>query len=296
MAKQKIGISCAGGGIKAFSQIGVMRYLHALDIHGAAFSGTSMGSIVAAFLAADVPIDDIETALLDIEKAVVEEKLFKFTNAQVFPLIKSDASGLISPEPFIEILKTQLAKYGIHDFKDLKHPLIVAAVDLNSGQTVLFTNLQDFEYPEHIVIKDASLLEALQASASFPMVFDTMMFRDFQLVDGGITMNAPVMPLVTAGYYPVLSITMSIQSDYQTSTHLRDIANRVIEIVLNEGDLRAIKHAELNINAYDRNIGIFSFDKGKAAIDLGYEMAKQHHQDLLEFKKLTQPSWLDRFR
>lgn len=297
MAKRKIGISCAGGGIKALAQIGVIRYLDKLDIQGDGFSGTSMGSIVAAFLAAGLDVNDIEQAFLEIEHEVIKHKLFKFTNAQVFPLIKNDASGLISPLPFMEVLNKQFKRFNLHHFEDLKYPLTVVAVDLKSGRTVLFTNDDIKDEKNYIIIRDATLLEALQASCSFPMVFDTMMFRDLQLVDGGVSMNAPVLPLREIGYNPILSITMSIETEYEASTHLLDIANRVVEIVLNEGDAQAAKQADLNINAYDKEIGIFSFGKGKDAIQLGYKLAKEHHDQLIEFKKASQTStWASIFK
>src|SRR5690554_2916187 len=298
MAKKKIGISFAGGGLKAFSQIGVLKYLEEQKLFGVGFSGTSMGSLVAAFSACGLKANEIEECMLEIETFVIKEKLLKITNTQFFPLLKSDASGLISPKKFVDILTKQLDKCSSKTFYDLKYPLIVNAVDLNSGKTVLFTNIKNQikDNKNYIIIDDATLVEALQASCSFPMVFETMIYNDLQLVDGGVSMNAPVVPLKQAGFDPVFSITMGIKSDYQTTKKIIDITSRVVEIIINEADAKSIAFADLNINVFDKNIGMFSFGKGKEAIDLGYRVAKEHHQEIMDFKERGRASWLELFK
>ena len=298
MGKKKTAYSFAGGGIKAYAQIGILKYLEEVNVHAQAFAGTSMGSLVAAFSACGCSASNIEKYMLEIEEHIIKHRLLKPSSAQVFPLLKNDASGLISPAKFIDILSKQLIKCGSHTLDDLKYPLIVNAVDLNSGKTVLFTNIKNknYAFKDYIVVHDATIVEALQASCSFPMVFETMMWRDYQLVDGGVMMNAPVLPLKQAGFDPILSMTMGVQSDYHTTTKILDIASRVIEIMINEADAMAIRHADLNINAFDKEIGIFTFGKGKDAIQLGYDIAKAHHDEIIAFKEKSRTSWLELFK
>jgi NTE family protein len=269
MALKRIGFSFSGGGIKAYAQIGIVKYLNEQGIFATGFSGTSMGSIVATLMACGLDIDAVETAMLEIEQEIIKHKLFNPTNAQFFPLILNDASGLIKPNRFVEILDKQLTKCNKTRLQDLSYPIIINAVDLNSGKIVIFTNQkQRFKnHTEYLVFDDALIVEAVQASCSFPMVFETMMWRDLQLVDGGVALNAPVLPLKQIGFDHILSITMGIRSDYHTTTKIRDIASRVVEIIINEADANAIKHAALNINAFDKNIGIFTLGKGKDAIE-----------------------------
>ena len=298
MAQKRIGFSFSGGGIKAYAQLGIVRYLNEQGIYATGFSGTSMGSIVAALMACGLDIDAVETAMLEIEQEIIKHKLFNPTNAQFFPLILKDASGLIKPHRFVEILSKQLAKCNKTRLKDLSYPIIINAVDLNSGKIVLFTNRKERfkNHAEYLVFDDALIVEAVQASCSFPMVFETMMWRDLQLVDGGVALNAPVLPLKQIGFDHILSITMGIRSDYHTTTKIKDIASRVVEIVINEADANAIKHAALNINAFDKNIGIFTLGKGKDAIELGYRVASEHHDDIMKFKENAQQSFWDLFK
>ena len=296
--KRDLGISFAGGGLKAYAQIGVLQYLEELGIAAQGFSGTSMGSLIAAFSASGCDAAAIKECMLEIEASVIKHKLLKASNAQFFPLMKNDASGLISPKKFVEILQKQLDKYHVKTFRDLKYPLIVNAVDLNTGRNVLFTNQKHNlkKQNDYIIVDDADLIEALQASCSFPMVFETMMWRNYQLVDGGVLMNAPVMPLKQAGFDDVISITMGIKNDYKTTNRIFDIATRVMEIVMNEVDVMAINHATININVFDKEIGIFSIGKGEAAIELGYKVAKEHHKELIEFKAKRESTLFNVFK
>ena len=285
MKRNEIGISLAGGGIKAFAQIGVLKYLKELNIIGKAYSGTSMGSIIACLLAGGVDIEDVENILLSIEEEVIDQKLFKFTNTQLLPVLKRDASGLMSAEPFIEVVKRHFEEYNLVNFSDLKYPLVIPAVDLKSGKTVLFTNINNMDEHKYYIIKDAPLMAALQASCSFPLVFNTMIYQGLQLVDGGVNMNAPVIPLKEAHIRPILSITMGFISDYETSSNLIEVGNRVIEIMIKEADLIASNDADLNINVYEKKINVFSLSKGHDAIDLGYQTAQTYKEALLELTK-----------
>lgn len=296
--KRDLGISLAGGGIKAYAQIGVLQYFEEIGITAGGFSGTSMGSIVAAFAACGLDAATIKKYMLEIEEEVLKNKLLKPSNAQFFPLVRNDASGLISPKKFVEILQKKLDKCNVKTFNDLKYPLIVNAVDLNSGRNVLFTNQKHNFNKQHdyIIVNDANLIDALQASCSFPMVFETMVWRDYQLVDGGVLMNAPVVPLKQNGFEDVISITMGIKSDYKTTNHIFDIATRVMEIIINEADTLAIEYATHNINVFDKEIGIFSIGKGKKAIDLGYKLAKEHHESLIKLKEKRESSLFNIFK
>jgi NTE family protein len=296
--KRDLGISFAGGGLKAYSQIGVLQYLDEIGLSANGFSGTSMGSLIAAFSACGLDAATIKEYMLEIEANVIKHKLLKPSNAQFFPLMKNDASGLISPKKFVEILQKQLDKCHVKTFRDLKYPLIVNAVDLNTGKNILFTNQRHNlkKTNDYIIVDDATIIEALQASCSFPMVFETMVWRDFQLVDGGILMNAPVIPLKQAGFDDIISITMGTKNDYQTTSHIFDIASRIMEIIINEADVLANENATCNINIFDKEIGVFSIGKGQSAIDLGYKTAKEHHKELIGIKEKRESSLFDIFK
>ena len=108
--RKKCGLALSGGGIKAFSQVGVVRFLKENGFKFDGFSGTSMGSIIATFLAHDIPINQVENSILKIEKIIIDEKLLDASNAQVFPLITRSITGLIDPSRFVRIIEDSFLK------------------------------------------------------------------------------------------------------------------------------------------------------------------------------------------
>lgn len=286
--KKRLGVALCGGGIKAYCQVGALRFLAEQGIKMEAFSGTSMGSIIATFMALGVPIDRISGHLLKIEKTILDEKLLAPTNAQVFPVLTRSMTGLVDPSRFVQIVEDELNAYHVKMLRDVKLPLIIIAVDLISGKLVYFTNRKEWIKPissQVIIIDDVSIVEALRASCSFPMVFETMELRDMQLVDGGILMNLPVLPLKEMGYKQVFSVSMENISSYDRSKHVTEIGARIVELMTVQTTASMMHMADFNLNVFDKKIGIFSFGQGEAAINLGYLRAKEESKHILALNK-----------
>lgn len=286
--RKKCGLALSGGGIKAFSQVGVVRFLKENGFKFDGFSGTSMGSIIATLLAHDIPINQVENSILKIEKIIIDEKLLDASNAQVFPLITRSITGLIDPSRFVRIIEEEFEQYNIKYIKDVKFPLVITSVDLISGKIVYFTNRKELiksPYKYFIIMDDVLLIDAIRASCSFPMVFATMNFRDMQLVDGGVLMNVPVAPLKSMGLEKVLSISMDSFNVYQGSSKVTEIGGRIIDLMANQSTNAMLSLSDYNINVFDKKIGIFSFGQGKNAINLGYQVSQIEKKSILEFKK-----------
>lgn len=286
--RKKCGLALSGGGIKAFSQVGVVRFLKENGFKFDGFSGTSMGSIIATLLAHDIPINQVENSILKIEKIIIDEKLLDASNAQVFPLITRSITGLIDPSRFVRIIEEEFEQYNIKYIKDVKFPLVITSVDLINGKIVYFTNRKELiksPYKYFIIMDDVLLIDAIRASCSFPMVFATMNFRNMQLVDGGVLMNVPVAPLKSMGLEKVLSISMDSFNVYQGSSKVTEIGGRIIDLMANQSTNAMLSLSDYNINVFDKKIGIFSFGQGKNAINLGYQVSQIEKKSILEFKK-----------
>lgn len=281
-----LGIALSGGGIKAYSQIGVLKRLKENDIDFSGFSGTSMGSIIATFAAAGISCDEIEERLLRVESEIVKRKLLNPSNAQVFPLITQSITGLINPKEFRNLLEIELKDLNIKKMSDIKLPLVIVSADLKSGALVYFTNrpkaFKSSKFEK--IFGDADIIDALQASCSFPMVFENMIYKDTQLVDGGVLMNLPVKPLRQLGFDRIFSISMEKLEPFKESKKATDIAMRIFDMSSSDATRNSIAMSDYNINVFHKSIGIFSFGKGKQAIDLGYKTASEVFQELEDIK------------
>jgi NTE family protein len=292
--KRKIGLALSGGGIKAYCEIGVYQVFEENDIQFDGFAGTSMGSIIAAFLACKLNSTEIKRRMLELESSIIKDKLFKTGNLDLLPLVLKHTDGFINSEQFENKLKLHFDELGIQNINQIPNLFVCVAVDLISGKPVLFTNdPKSFsKQKEYFVISDIEISKALGASCSFPLVFNTSKINNMQLVDGGVMMNIPVAPLKTMGFEKVVSVSMQDSSEFKESSSLRDMATRIIDLGMHESELWMIATSDLNINVKSKNIGVFSMGKGSAMIDKGYKAAIKMFDQIKQIKIQKKRFWL----
>jgi len=137
----KIGLALSGGAARGIAHIGVLQYLEERNIKPCCIAGTSAGSIVGAYYCSGRSISEIKSIVSEMSW----KDLFKLTIPR---------KGLIKISRFLAMLEEQL---GDTTFDQLKIPLIVNAVDLISGEEVLFT--------------EGSVARAVAASCAIPGIF-----------------------------------------------------------------------------------------------------------------------------
>ena len=158
------GISLSGGGARGIAHLGVLKALSEEGIKPGVISGTSAGAIIGAFVAAGIGHEEslniiIKTRLLSIFKPAFSWR------------------GLLSVDKLGKILSQHLPA----DFESLDLPFLVAATDINAGQTHYF--------------KSGNLTQAVMASSCIPVVFSPVEIDGILYVDGGILNNLPAEPI-----------------------------------------------------------------------------------------------------
>ncbi len=292
--KRKLGLALSGGGIKAYGEIGVVQVFEENEISFDGFAGTSMGSIIACFLACQLSVAEVKEHMLDLEKVIIKNKLFKPSNFELLPLVLKQIDGFIKSDEFEALLKSHFDALGYQFLSQIPELFVCVAADLISGKPVIFTNdPKSFaKSKEYIVISDIEIVRALTASCSFPLVFNTTKIMDLQLVDGGVLMNIPVAPLKVMGFEKVISISMQDMTEFKESTSMREIASRIIDIGIHETENWMISASDLNINIKSKNIGIFSMGKGSVMIEKGYKTAIKMFDQINKIKIQKRKFWL----
>ena len=292
--KRKLGLALSGGGIKAYCQIGVYKAFEeqGLDVDG--FAGTSMGSIIAALMATGISAHELEERLLTLEATVKKEKLFNANPVDLVPLVTRKADGFIPSTGFDKALKVHLDALGVRYLSDLKAPFVCVAVDLVSGRPVYFTNdPASFAHEKRaIIVSDVEIGFALRASCSFPLVFQTAKLDSMHLVDGGVLMNVPVEPLKTMGFEKVVSVTMQDLAEYNPDAGLKEVALRIIDLMINDSEMVMVAKSDLNLNIKSGKISIFSFGKGSTMIERGYKVALKQFDQLTKLTLVKKRFWL----
>ena len=292
--KRKLGLALSGGGIKAYCEVGVYQVFEENGIEFDAFAGTSMGSIIAAFMACGLKSEEIKRRMLDLEKEIIKDKLFKTKNLDLLPLVMKQTDGFINSDPFEAKLKTHFDELGIQTLADLPIAFACVAVDLISGLPVVFTNdPKSFEKQKaYRIVSEIEIPKALTASCSFPLVFNTTKILDMQLVDGGVMMNIPVAPLKVMGCEKVVSISMQDITEFKESSSMRDISTRIIDLGMHESEIWMIATSDLNINVRSKNISVFSMGKGAVMIDKGYKTAQKMFDQIAKIKIQKRRFWI----
>jgi NTE family protein len=144
-------------------------------------AGASMGAIVGAAYAAGKSIDQIKESVKGLSRPQLVS-LADFT---------LPTSGFVKGKKLTGWLKSVI---GGGSFEDMEIPFACVATDINSG--------------EGIVIKQGSVVEAVRASASIPVIFTPTRYQGRYLVDGGLVDPIPVAVLREMGADFVIAVNV----------------------------------------------------------------------------------------
>ena len=159
---KRIGLVLSGGAMRGAAHLGVLQVLDEAGIQPDMVVGVSAGSVVGGLYCAGIS----PTELQKIAKAMSWKRLARLIRPD---LGFFDISGL-------ETVINELT--GHATFQDLKVPFAATAVDILSGQMVIF--------------QEGPLARAIRASCSVPGIFSPMPDGDRLLIDGGALNNLPV--------------------------------------------------------------------------------------------------------
>ena len=164
--KPKLGLALSGGGARGLAHIGVLKALDEAHISVDYLAGTSMGGVIAAGYAAGLNPAEMEQIAQDFASP---RKLLHMADLTV------PRKSLFRGERLLTFFDQHL--HGC-TFADLRIPLTLVAVDLNSGQEVHF--------------REGSVAEAVRATVSIPGLLAPLERDGQRLVDGGLLNNLPV--------------------------------------------------------------------------------------------------------
>ena len=180
----KLALALGGGAGLGWAHIGVLRALRARQVTIDAVSGTSIGAVAAACLAAD-------------RLEVLEDLARSATPRQVMRYLDVDLrrGSLLGGRAVARELRQH---FGDTRLQDLFIPCAIVAADLVTGTEVSFTR--------------GSVVDAVCASIAIPGIFPPIR-RDGQiLVDGGVITPVPVAAVRAISSSPVLAV--NLQGDY----------------------------------------------------------------------------------
>jgi NTE family protein len=164
----------SGGGAKTAAHLGACRAVKEAGFEPAWYVATSMGAVVAAGLASGVGNDELLDRMAQAgPRGVVRDPLT--------PVAGLFLRSLLKPAPLRKAIE---AMVPARRFSDLSVPLTVTAVDLDTGELVLFG----------FGAANAPLIDVLCASCALPLYYPPVMLNGRRFADGGLRGVVPLEP------------------------------------------------------------------------------------------------------
>lgn len=244
-APQRLGLALGGGAVRGAAHLGVLAVLEREGIVPDVVSGTSVGAVIGAGIAAGCSSADM---------------LKRFRNTRwtniARPSWRSKLS-MLDTNPLGELLS---AVTSAETFEDLSIPFAVVASDILTGTDV--------------VITDGSLGEAIVASAAIPAIFEPVRRDGHLLVDGGLTDNLPVAAARAMGadYVVAVDIMPPLDGTYEPDD-IRDVLLLSWNIVQRSGETGR-ENADLVITPDVVRVSLSDFSQTQTAYDAGVAAAE----------------------
>lgn len=258
--RPQIGLALSAGGVRGFAHVGVLEAFDNAGVPIDMISGTSMGSVVGSLYAAGLPTSKLweissHLTLSNITPDYNAMGLLRFLFAKKLP----------SSANLVNFFHEQL---GNMQFEDMKIPFSCAAMDVKTGERVVFNS--------------GPLAIAVRASMNLPGVFEPVEYRHRALVDGAVVDYLPVESVKLMGAdYIIASVT---PPDFYSKT-----PQSVAAYLLRVGDVRGaamIEEAAQKANFVLTNrvldIGTLELDKLHQAGEVGMQEATRNMEALQE--------------
>lgn len=276
----RIGLALASGGARGLAHAGVLAVLEEDGIRPAAIAGTSMGAIVGGLYAeepdAEVAWRKLRHYVSDTEFAAAwrafvardslggEEpsgrrfqELWEFVQRKLIALRTVTRPHLVEREKLRGPLEDL---FRARTFADLRIPFAAVAVDLVSGERVVF--------------REGDLIEAIYASSAIPGVFPPLERDGMVVCDGGAAYRTPVDECRALGAEVVVAVDIPsfVERRYQTGMELIMRNDSIARQRLNDF---AVARADLVIRPAVQDVHWADFRAADTCRERGAEATRQ---------------------
>ncbi len=279
------GLALAGGGTKGAAHVGVLTALEEAGLLPDRIAGASAGSIVAGLYAAGMEIGEMRETVRWLARhgrSYIDPDILGifFFLPQILLGRETTLKGLIKGNRLQRFLCSLTDGLKIQDHC---RGLLIPAVDMISGDTIVFTNLFGEDIPfsalkqEHVKWERNGLLcDIMMASSSVPAVFRPREMNGYYLVDGGVTNNLPVDLLIAAGESRVLAVDIGEKYEVPHDHSMIEIAFHSFSIMSRElKDCRSSGEILLLKPPLPKGAGLLTFDCMEACMEDGYIYTKK---------------------
>lgn len=254
----KLGLALSGGGAKGFAHIGVFKLLEECGLKPDIMVGTSVGSLMGVLFADGYSADEIKD-------------LFTGREFSEFAKLQLPKSGLFDSKRFRYFLKRHLRAKNI---EDLSVPFIVMATDLDNGVSHEF--------------RSGSIVDAVTASCSIPIIFSPVVINGVHYVDGGLFHNFPVS-IIRNVCERVIGVNVSPLVPQKYKQTIFNIAERSYHYMFRANTLEDREMCDVLIEAEEFGMyKTFDLENVNQITRIGYEAAIKAFELVIQENKYEQ--------
>lgn len=284
--KNAIGFAFSGGGLQGIAHIGAVKALYELGIHPQYVSGTSSGAAMAAICAMGMTPEEMRyfakrhwKSLAEIDNGLIFKALATFIiNKNV------EKDGIKDGQIISDVIKEGMLLKNVRGFRDLPINLSICSVDTLTTDECIFTTYDEQLKNDHIhYLTDVPLDIAVRASMSFPAIYTTCDYGNYNFIDGGSKDNLPVKVLKDMGVGRVLAIGFDIMS-YNPDNGLDGLIKviwRALDVYSIDGTRKSMELADLAVEIRNENTQLFSIDSVDETIQEGYDAIMANKEEIL---------------
>jgi NTE family protein len=207
MTARPVAMVLSGGGAKAAAHLGAYRAVREAGFEPAWFVAASMGAVVAAGLASGIGYEELLEKIATVGgRSIVRNPLA--------PVAGLFLRSLLKPAPLRRLIEEVVPA---RRFADLTTPLTVTAVDLDTGELVLFG----------AGAQVAPLIDVLCASCALPMYYPPVVLGGRRYGDGGLRGVVPLEPAAELDVELVLAVDVGPGFDQPAPAELPRVPSMV---------------------------------------------------------------------
>lgn len=253
MQLNNIAFALGGGASRGAFHLGVLDFCEQQNIDIKAYSGSSIGAIIAASHASGIR---------------AKEQLKIFSSKDVKQALKFNyfKNGLLKIDTSNKIIKELLP---IEKLEDIPKPIWLSAYDIKKKQLHYFSS--------------GDTVTLCMASSALIPLFKPISYEGMYLIDGGLFDNLPIKPLQNKGY-DIHTLDLFAKESKIGTKNKNPIKNikRLLFKQLHQNHKHSIENTNYYIGTHHiRNFSLFSFKELDECFKLGFKEAQKHFLDIL---------------
>lgn len=241
-----LGYALSGGGARGFAHLGTLKVLEQYGLKPNVIVGTSAGALAGVFYADGYHPDEIV-------------ELFRKREFREFVSFTIPRTGFLKSTGLHQFLKKNLRAKS---FEKLQLPFYAVATDWERARTVTFS-------------EGDSLVDAVVASCSVPIVFNPQMINNVPYVDGGILKNFPVTVIRKRCRY-VVGVNVSLMIPPAEKESIRTMVERTFNLMSNANTLIDKSSCDILIETTGlEKVSMFDLHSQNQIMESGYHAAAE---------------------